>query len=57
MNLKKLINPWGAFNEERQALNAQISELRATVAELTAQLEEAKKNDARGKDGRYTKRK
>lgn len=57
MNLKKLINPWGAFNEERQALNAQILALRATVAELTAQLEEAKKNDARGKDGRYTKRK
>jgi hypothetical protein len=57
MNLKKLINPWGAFNEERQALNAQISELQDTVAWLKIQLEEANKNDARGKDGKYTKRK
>ena len=57
MNLKKLINPWGAFNEERQALNAQILALQLTVAELKIQLEEANKNDARGKDGKYTKRK
>jgi hypothetical protein len=57
MNLKKLINPWGAFNEERYALNAQILALQLTVAELKIQLEEANKNDARGKDGKYTKRK
>jgi|Laugresu1bdmlbdd_1035124.scaffolds.fasta_scaffold26388_3 hypothetical protein len=57
MNIKHLINPWGAFNEERQALNAQISELQDTVAWLKIQLEEANKNDARGKDGKYTKRK
>lgn len=60
MNIREMVNPWSALAAARQevsALRADVARLEAAQRTLMSDLEEARKNDARGKDGRYAKRK
>ena len=60
MNLSEMVNPWSALAAARRevsTLKAEVARLEKTQNMLLEELDEARKNDARGKDGRYSKRK
>lgn len=60
MNMRELVNPWSALTAARQevgALKAAVARLEAAQKTLLVELEGARKNDTRGKNGRYEKRK
>lgn len=60
MNIRELVNPWSALTAARQevdTLKAAVARLEAAQKTLLVELEDARKNDTRGKNGRYEKRK
>jgi hypothetical protein len=60
MNIREMINPWSALTAARQevgVLKATVARLEAAQKALLVELEDARKNDTRGKNGRYEKRK
>lgn len=60
MNIRDTINPWSALTAARQevsTLKADVAKLEAAQKTLLDELKDALKNDTRGKNGRYTKRK
>jgi hypothetical protein len=60
MNIREMVNPWSALAAARQevsTLKAEVARLEKTQNMLLEELDEARKNDTRGKDGRYSKRK
>ena len=60
MNIRELVNPWSALTAARQevgALKAEAYRLETAQKTLLVELEEARKNDNRGKNGKYEKKK
>ena len=60
MNISEMVNPWSALAAARRevsTLKAEVARLEKTQNMLLEELDEARKNDTRGKDGRYSKRK